>query len=186
MYEITGPAVHSCRPCSFDRVFLAPSTKDSCITRISKWLFVMACVHAVLLLGCSSMKSNDLGCREGRLSPCPNSPNCVSSQSSDKPHYIAPLEYSGSLMEAKQALLSILHEQARCEIEGTSDRYIYATFTSTFFRFVDDVEFCFDRNSKKIHVRSQSRIGYFDFGVNRRRIEHIRKRFVQTTRSDSL
>ena len=65
------------------------------------------------------------------------------------------------------------------------DRYIHVKFTSRVFRFVDDVEFCFDAEPKKIHVRSASRMGYFDFGVNRRRVEGIRDRFSRVTGIDS-
>jgi uncharacterized protein (DUF1499 family) len=57
--------------------------------------------------------------------------------------------------------------------------YIHAEFVSSVFRFVDDVEFSFDKTKKLIQVRSASRTGYSDLGVNRRRIEEIRKQFDQ-------
>jgi uncharacterized protein (DUF1499 family) len=66
-----------------------------------------------------------------------------------------------------------------------TDHYVHAKFTSRFFRFVDDVEFCIDDDLRIIHVRSSSRVGYFDFGVNRRRIERIRANFAVLTASDS-
>ena len=57
------------------------------------------------------------------------------------------------------------------------ERYIHTEFTSAFFRFVDDVEFLLDDGTRTIHVRSASRVGYSDFGVNRRRVEELRSRF---------
>jgi hypothetical protein len=64
--------------------------------------------------------------------------------------------------------------------------YVHAKFTSRFFRFVDDVEFCIDDDLRIIHVRSSSRVGYFDFGVNRRRVERIRAKFAVLTTSESV
>jgi uncharacterized protein (DUF1499 family) len=54
---------------------------------------------------------------------------------------------------------------------------VHAESVSALFRFVDDVEFFFDDHQKVIHVKSASRTGYYDLGVNRRRIEIVRKRF---------
>jgi uncharacterized protein (DUF1499 family) len=65
----------------------------------------------------------------------------------------------------------------RCRIIAMDDHYIHAEFTSAFFRFVDDVEFYFDSEAKIIHMRSASRIGYSDFGVNRKRLEKLRSLF---------
>lgn len=65
----------------------------------------------------------------------------------------------------------------RARIVAAEERYIHAAFTSALFRFVDDVEFFLDEGTRTIHVRSASRVGYSDFGVNRRRVEEIRTRF---------
>jgi len=82
--------------------------------------------------------------------------------------------------------VSVIDELPKNEIVKVTDHYIHAKFTSRLFRFVDDVEFCIDDDLKIIHVRSSSRVGYFDFGVNRRRIERIRARFDVLTTSDSV
>jgi uncharacterized protein (DUF1499 family) len=120
---------------------------------------------------------NDLGVKDGKLLPCPASLNCVSSQSEDARHKIEPLYYTTSLREAQGNLLTILRSIKRSSIIAKDDNYIHATFASFLFRFVDDVEFYFDDEEKTIHVRSASRLGYYDFGVNRRRVEAIRKKF---------
>ena len=65
----------------------------------------------------------------------------------------------------------------RTKIITKDERYIHAEFRSEWFRFVDDVEFCFDEQKNIIHVRSASRVGYSDFGVNRKRVEDIRNRY---------
>jgi uncharacterized protein (DUF1499 family) len=99
---------------------------------------------------------------------------------------VQPLIYRGTLVEARKALLSAIGEWANSEIVEVTGHYVRAKFTSRFFRFVDDVEFCIDDDLKIIHVRSSSRVGYFDFGVNRRRIERIRAKFAALTISDSV
>ena len=115
-----------------------------------------------------------------KLSPCPDSPNCVSSQSEDLDHHIKPLAYTDSRSEAKDRLMSLLQSLPRVKVVIEEPDYIKAEFTSAVFSFVDDVEFYFSETEKIIDVRSASRVGYYDFGVNRRRIEDIRTRFEQT------
>ena len=118
-----------------------------------------------------------LGVTQGKLSPCPDSPNCVSSQSSDPSHFVEPLSYTDSRPESKARLLKIIESLARTTIIADTPTYIHAEFTSLIFRFVDDVEFYFEEGKNLIHVRSASRVGYSDLGMNRKRIEAIRKKF---------
>lgn len=120
-----------------------------------------------------------IGVTQGKLAPCPDSPNCVSSQSSDPSHFVHPLSYTNSRLEAKTRLVKIIESMPRTQIISNTDNYIHAEFTSLIFRFVDDVEFLFDDKSKLIHLRSASRVGYSDLGMNRNRIEAIRQRFMQ-------
>jgi uncharacterized protein (DUF1499 family) len=112
-----------------------------------------------------------------RFEPCPASPNCVSSQSHHPKRHVEPLLYAGGRPEARQKLIDFLLDQKRVEITDSREDYLRAEFRSLIFRFVDDVEFYFPSDPKVIHVRSASRSGYYDFGVNRRRIERIRKHF---------
>lgn len=131
-----------------------------------------------ILTACSTNQTIKTGVSSDRLSPCPKSPNCVSSLSEDKSHQVDPLTYSASLEEAREKLISVIKSMKRSEIVTAEKNYIHATFTSFLFRFVDDVEFSLDDETKVINVRSASRAGYSDLGVNRRRVEEIRKRFI--------
>jgi uncharacterized protein (DUF1499 family) len=98
----------------------------------------------------------------------------VSTQAQDEQHAIAPLRYQRSKAEAKAALKTIVLSLPRTKLTEEDDTYLHVEFTSLLLRFVDDVEFLFDEEAKTIHFRSASRIGYSDFGVNRRRMEEIR------------
>jgi len=115
----------------------------------------------------------------GKLTPCPDTPNCVSSLAGDKKHFIEPISYEGEKAVAQHELLGVLNSFKRVRMVEIEEDYIHAEFVSFIFRFVDDVEFYFDNAKKLIQVRSASRTGYSDLGVNRRRIEEIRKQFDQ-------
>jgi uncharacterized protein (DUF1499 family) len=128
----------------------------------------------LLLVGCTGTPPMNLGVQGGKLAPCPDSPNCVSSQSIDREHSIEPLRYTGSPGDAMDRLKKIVIGMKRSRIITETGLYIHAEFTSALFRFVDDVEFFLDERAEVIQVRSSSRIGYSDLGVNRKRIEDIR------------
>jgi len=117
------------------------------------------------------------------FAPCPDSPNCVSSLAENKKHSIEPIPYHGEKAVAQYELLEILHSFKRVYLVTIEENYIHAEFVSSIFRFVDDVEFYFDTAKKLIQVRSASQTGYFDFGVNRRRVEEIQKQFDQKEKS---
>jgi uncharacterized protein (DUF1499 family) len=110
-----------------------------------------------------------LGVKHGRLAPCKPTPNCVSSQAdpADDEHYIAPLE-----VKDMNVVRKVLESMRGASVIATGPNYLYAEFRTPILRFVDDVEFFFD--GKVIHVRSASRLGRRDFGVNRKRIEQLR------------
>ena len=131
-----------------------------------------------ILLACSTDQAVDTGVTKDRLSACPNSPNCVSSLSQDKSHYVEPLVYKVSQEDAREKLISVINSMKRSEIVIAETNYIHVTFESALFGFVDDVEFSFADERKIIHVRSAARTGYYDLGVNRRRVEEIRRRFM--------
>lgn len=109
-----------------------------------------------------------------RLPPCPASPNCVSTQATDDSHAIAPFRYKKSRAEAKESLKAIVQSMPRTRLVEENESYLHYEFTSLLLRFVDDVEFLFDDETKTIHFRSASRTGYGDLGVNRKRMEEIR------------
>ena len=131
-----------------------------------------------ILTTCSTNQTSEMNATNDRLSSCPKSPNCVSSLSQDKSHYVEPLKYKATLEEAREKLISVINSMKRSEIVTAEINYVHATFKSRLFRFVDDVEFSFDDQRKVIDVRSASRTGYSDLGVNRKRVEEIRRRFV--------
>jgi uncharacterized protein (DUF1499 family) len=108
------------------------------------------------------------------LAPCPSSPNCVSTQAADERHAIAPFRYRKSRPEAKEALKAVVRSLPRTELVEEDESYLRYEFTSLLLRFVDDVEFLLDDETKTVHFRSASRTGYGDFGINRKRMEEIR------------
>lgn len=128
----------------------------------------------VVMAGCSGVRPTNLGVKDGKLAPCPAWPNCVSSQSSDKEHAVAPLTYTSPLPEAVATMKKLVLGMKRTRITDEGTAYLRAEFTSALFRFVDDVEFYFDDGAKVIQVRSASRLGHSDLGVNRKRMEDIR------------
>ena len=131
----------------------------------------MAALFGNLLAG---SPPSALGVRDGRLAPCPASPNCVSSQAGDAEHRIAPLAYKGSAADALARLARVIAAQPSATIVAQHDGYLYATFQTPLMGFVDDVEFVVDPKRGVIDVRSASRLGNRDFGVNRKRIETLR------------
>lgn len=108
---------------------------------------------------------------------CPDSPNCVSSLASDSAHFIAPLTFNDQPEAAMQRLKIALLTEKRVTLVKEQANYLHGEVRSLIFRFVDDVEFTLVPESGAFQIRSSSRVGYSDFGVNRRRIERIRKKF---------
>jgi uncharacterized protein (DUF1499 family) len=138
-------------------------------------------VILMMLTGCSGAMP-DLGIHNGELMPCPKTPNCVNSQIVGEKHYIQPLRYAGTRLEAQARLLPILESEKRTKILTARESYLRVEFTSSLFRFIDDVEFYFlieQAGETVIHIRSASRIGYSDLGANRKRIERIRNKFYK-------
>lgn len=141
------------------------------------YLFLMAGV-AVNGVG-GSGSEGDTKLASVRLKPCPDSPNCISSLSSDPRQAIAPIAFVGSVSEARRKLLKVIAAMPRTQVVRDEGAYLHVEFTSALFRFVDDVEFLIDEESKRIDVRSASRVGYWDLGANRKRIEEIRRLMAQ-------
>lgn len=126
----------------------------------------------------SGRRPTDLGVRDGRLKPPPSTPNAVSSQAEGGYHAIAPLAYRGTPEAAMAALLAIVRATPRTRVVAQSEDYLYVEYASALMGYVDDVEFWFPPGGKLIHVRSASRLGHGDLGVNRRRIEDVRARLA--------
>lgn len=132
----------------------------------------------MIIWGCSIKPADNPIGKNENLKPCPESPNCVSTLAQDSRHAMPPLPYVETKDQSKQRLIEILKNMQRSKIIKISDSYIHAEFRSRFFRFVDDVEFQFDDAGRLVHFRSASRAGYYDFGVNRRRMSEFSKRYL--------
>lgn len=121
----------------------------------------------------------DLGVRDGRLVPCPDSPNCVSSEGGPDRSRVDPLPLTTSVEHATRILRIALESMPRVTIAREEPGYLRAEFRSATLRFVDDLELRLDEKENLVHLRSASRTGHSDFGVNRRRVETLRKRYTE-------
>lgn len=130
-----------------------------------------------LLIDRISPRPDNLGVTDGKLAPCPPYPACVNSQSDEVRHRIAPIAYDIPTNEAKAHIVEIVRGMERAAIITETATYVYAEFTTSGFRYTDDVEFFFDESAQVIHVRSSARVPYYDFQVNRNRVEAIRSAF---------
>src|SRR5882672_10778056 len=117
-------------------------------------------------------RPSNLGMKDGRLAPCKRTPNCVSSQAEpqDREHYISPIAFRGTMAKLREAVESM----PRARVIAADGQYLYAEFRTPLMRYVDDVELYYDQRAGLVHVRSASRLGRRDFGVNRRRMEELR------------
>ena len=122
----------------------------------------------LILVSCAMAKTEYIN---KRFASCPDKPNCVSSlaeKSSDR--YIEPIDSHDLILEK---IVQYIEDHKSWNLVSKDDNYIHATETSSLFKFVDDVEFKVEEG--KLHFRSASRKGYYDFGVNRKRIEKIKE-----------
>ena len=155
-----------------------PSIKKRMVYLIAS-LVVLSPVIALAVLSALASKPKNLGENNGLLAPCPNSPNCVSTQTSDSQHTIEAMVFDGSPEDAMRKIKAVLAVIPRIEIITETESYIHAEATSLIFRYRDDIEFVIVRQANLIHFRSASRVGNSDMGANRKRMEEIRKAFKQ-------
>lgn len=130
--------------------------------------------------------SYEIGMKSGFFAPRDGRWNCVISQrvNNQKPN-IAPLSYTGCKADAYERLIQVIRDYSDTKIITQTPNYIHAEFTIGKMRYVDDVEFYFPENQQIIHVRSASRVGIYDFGVNKKRVKAITKRFKQAMLKNS-
>ena len=136
-------------------------------------------IAMMTLTGCQKTMAETTGLKDGRLLPCPDKPNCVCTQDPAERHRIEPIRYDVTQEEAREKLLRVVRHMSQSTLVKADPDYIHVEFRSAFFESVDDVEFVFDDAAKLIHFRSAARTGYYDFKVNRNRMEEIRKRFTE-------
>ena len=126
------------------------------------------------MFGCSGTRPVDVGLQNGRLRPCPGTPNCVSSESGTAPDkLVGPFPAPGGVTDLAR-LATVIATWPRTAVISASPDYLHAESTSLLWRFKDDVEFRFDSAASVIHVRSASRLGKGDLGANRKRVEGMR------------
>jgi uncharacterized protein (DUF1499 family) len=143
---------------------------------IGTFVLIIGSVLFLLIFSIISRKKPSVGLVNGRLRPCSNRPNCVCSEEKNSPSYIKPITFSGPAKGKWERARQIIREMGG-KIVHEEDDYLWATFCTKIFRFVDDLELRMEEESSLIHIRSSSRVGYSDMGVNRRRVEDFRLRF---------
>jgi uncharacterized protein (DUF1499 family) len=141
-------------------------------------LSVLGWALTMTILSLTAVRPADLGPRDGRLKPCPGTPNCVCTFDAGDAA-IEPLTFDGDAAAAWERLKAVLKGRPRTRVVTETDEYLHVECTSLIFRFVDDVEFLLDAAGRKIHFRSKSRAGRSDLGVNRARMEAIRGAFAR-------
>lgn len=140
------------------------------------WRFLLTVLLLALPAAVTALPAERIEPVPGRLATCPDSPNCVSSDATDPAHYTSPFEIILPAREAWPLVREAVKAIPRTEITRQTDTYLHAECRSAVFRFVDDLELELRAGDGIIAVRSASRTGYSDFGVNRRRVEGLRER----------
>lgn len=143
------------------------------VERLSKSIALLIFLTLTVSV-CNMGETWALSASNNHLASCPASQNCVVSLNADSKHAIEPIAYHIDRDKARDILLKVLTVVPRTEVIEQTDNYIHATSKSRIFKFIDDVEFYFPNNENIIHLRSASRVGDWDLGVNRRRLEQIR------------
>ena len=136
--------------------------------------FLLILILCLLLLSCSGGAPAQLGIHNARLAACPSSPNCVSSDAADAGHQVKSFHLAEPPAEAWRATLALVAKLPRTKIVTADSSYLHAECRSAVFGFVDDLELQLRPEQKLMAVRSAARLGYTDFGVNRKRVEQLR------------
>ena len=143
-------------------------------------IIIIAIVIIFIILGLMSRSGQAPGMVDGKLSKCSEKPNCVCSEhKEDASHYIAPMVISNKT--ANESFVAV--KKVILKMGGTlvdeSDHYLAATFSSALFGFVDDLEIRIDSDKQLLHLRSASRVGHGDRGVNKKRVELLKMLFAK-------
>ncbi|QDT33057.1 DUF1499 domain-containing protein [Thalassoglobus polymorphus] len=150
-------------------------------------LTIVAIIAPICTLAWFSLMSKaptNLGVKDGKLAPCPNSPNCVSTQEKDPSQKMEPIPFEGDPATAIAKVKEALTNHPRTKIVEEKEHYLHAECASLIFRFVDDVEVYVDTEAHLIHFRSASRVGRSDMGVNRKRMQGVRAQVMESLAKD--
>lgn len=139
-----------------------------------------ALLLAVLLItACGRTIPEGLGLsNNGQLIDCPDSPNCVSTQTKKDKAQIEPIQYKMEDKAAWLLLVELVKQEKLAEIIKEDNNYMHVAYFTKSKIFIDDVEFLHDKANKQFHFRSASRVGHSDLGANRKRMENIRSAFL--------
>lgn len=148
-----------------------------------RWIFVVIIAMLVgffVYVEMNNEMPQDLGVNEGLLLPCPDTPNCISSQAdaADEEHYAEPILYKGGVKDAQLQVEQFFLAQPDTRVIESQLGYAHIVVDSPLFGFKDDVELYFPEADSVMHIRSASRVGYDDLGVNRERVRQIRDLLV--------
>ena len=147
-----------------------------------KIILKKVCINVLLLMIIGNGNVLAMEKKAMALKSCPDSPNCVSSQSAGESHKVSPIAFKGDHKLAFKALQNIVLALPRARVLKQKENSLHIEFRSRWFDFRDDLELFVDEAEQVIHIRSASRVGYWDFGVNRARVEKIRADFYKITR----
>ncbi len=148
-------------------------------------LIILSCLIIIIVLifvvfGKISKQGNTPGIVDSQLSPCSNSPNCVCSEyREDIQHYLSPIPLAQLSESEALAVLKDVIQAMGGTILIEENGYIAAVFSSSFFGFIDDLEIRSDSSTNLIHIRSASRIGYSDLGINQKRVELLKQLYQE-------
>lgn len=136
---------------------------------------MMGLAAALLLSACGGMAEKQMRVSGGPLEPC-KGPHCVSSQESRAEFRVEPLLFSGTAADSQNRLASLIQSMERCSVISQNSDYLHAECRSKLMSYVDDLELLWS-GGQRIDLRSSSRVGYYDFGVNRERVEDLRSAY---------
>jgi uncharacterized protein (DUF1499 family) len=143
-------------------------------------LIVVLFVGFFIYVNMSNKLPEGLGVTDGELMPCPSTPNCVSTQASpeDLDHYAEPVVYTGDRMKTQLSIESFMLNKGNTHLVSSALGYVHFEVKSPLVGYIDDVEFYLPAADSVVHIRSASRVGYSDFGVNRERVRQIQSLLV--------
>ena len=136
---------------------------------------ILLFIFCITFTSCKDRPAKGIGLTpENKFFPCPESPNCVSSfeNPTDEDHFISPIKFFGEKEATIQKLEKLIEKNPKAKIVEKKENYLRAEYTSSIFKFVDDIQFYFGQKNI-IHVKSASRVGRNDFGKNRERVREI-------------
>ena len=140
-------------------------------------IFLCVLLTSSIMASCSGASQALVITGDEMLPACPESPNCVSSQASDTAKRVDPFPIKNDLSHSMERLNQIILSMSRMTVVTHSETVLQVEFKSL-LGFVDDLVFMVSEKEEAIHVRSASRTGKWDLGVNRRRVERIRKLYL--------